>query len=151
MIRKRLASVDDPVIYDLIQKELLPHTQRFFPDMQLTRKELKKRLAYSDVYMYTRVDNGRTVAFMSIHEIPGQRMFIDMLAVEKGNQGHGIGRKLMKKAEAAAVRKGCKEIHLFVNEDNYAAISFYEKLGFQRVQYDGRRHIFIMLKATGLK
>ncbi len=51
-------------------------------------------------------------------------------------QGHGLGARLMAEANAQAAADGRRRLLLGVYSKNNAAISFYEKLGYQKV---GRR------------
>ncbi|MFM1896154.1 MAG: hypothetical protein RLZZ385_1228 [Pseudomonadota bacterium] len=53
------------------------------------------------------------------------------IAITARARGTGLGRKLMKKIEAAASEKGRLFMRLEVAKDNSAAINLYEKLGYQ--------------------
>jgi ribosomal protein S18 acetylase RimI-like enzyme len=48
-------------------------------------------------------------------------------------RGAGLGRRLMQEAETNARVRGCGRLLLGVYSGNGAAISFYEKLGYERV------------------
>jgi ribosomal protein S18 acetylase RimI-like enzyme len=48
-------------------------------------------------------------------------------------RGAGLGRRLMQEAETNARIRGCRRLLLGVYSSNRAAISFYERLGYERV------------------
>jgi len=58
------------------------------------------------------------------------------LSVKKDARGHGIGTKLIKKAEAFARERKSRRLELDVFAKNKNAIHLYEKLGFN---HEGRR------------
>lgn len=58
-------------------------------------------------------------------------MYIDELIVASSKQGQGIGTKLMEKAENIARENKLHKIYLDTG-DNWDAVKFYEKLGYQQ-------------------
>ncbi|MCC6492277.1 MAG: GNAT family N-acetyltransferase, partial [Pirellulales bacterium] len=48
-------------------------------------------------------------------------------------QGAGLGRALVERAKAAAIRRGGRRLLLGVYTGNQRAIDFYRRLGFQTV------------------
>lgn len=63
--------------------------------------------------------------------VPRRYAIVDNIVVKSGFQNHGIGRILMDKMQEWAIAKGATSIELNVYEFNKAAISFYERLGYQ--------------------
>jgi ribosomal protein S18 acetylase RimI-like enzyme len=61
----------------------------------------------------------------------GHRGWINYLAVEPGEQRHGLGRQIMAEAEARLRCLGCPKINLQVRSTNQAVIAFYERLGYK--------------------
>jgi ribosomal protein S18 acetylase RimI-like enzyme len=55
------------------------------------------------------------------------------ISVDEGHRGEGVGRTLMDEIADWARGKGVRDIELNVWEDNRQAISFYESLGFERL------------------
>ena len=55
-------------------------------------------------------------------------MYIDVIFVPEQLRRSGIGSKVMRRAEAEAIRRGCHSIWL--DTYNFQARSFYERLGF---------------------
>lgn len=54
-------------------------------------------------------------------------LYTQMLAVPESARGRGLGRELMRRAEAEALRRGCT--HAWV-DTQFGARGFYEKLGY---------------------
>ena len=52
------------------------------------------------------------------------------IAVADGERGHGVGELLLRTAEHAALRRGCRALRLEVRKDNTAAQRFYEQRGY---------------------
>jgi ribosomal protein S18 acetylase RimI-like enzyme len=67
----------------------------------------------------------------------GRRGYLYHLGVLPRYRRHGIGRRLVEEACRRLVALGCPKLNLSVKNDNYAAIRFYEALGFER------RHVFM--------
>ena len=61
------------------------------------------------------------------------RMFVDNVAVAPGQQGRGLGRRLMTFAEERAKEAGLSEIRLYTNEKMHENLTFYGKLGFGEI------------------
>jgi len=56
-------------------------------------------------------------------------LFVSAIFVAQRFRRHGIGRELMRRAEALALEQGCDAIYL--DTFDYQAPGFYEKLGFK--------------------
>lgn len=56
-------------------------------------------------------------------------MIVEMLLVPEGLRGHGLGTRLMRAAEAVAVRRGCKGVWLDTASE--AAEAFYRRIGYR--------------------
>jgi ribosomal protein S18 acetylase RimI-like enzyme len=71
----------------------------------------------------------------------GHRGWVYYLATKSDRRGMGVGRGLMKQAEEWLRDRGAPKIQLMVREDNRAACSFYEAIGYdvQPVVTIGRR------------
>ena len=58
-------------------------------------------------------------------------IFVENVAVQPANQGHGLGRRLMDFAEQLARSVALPEIRLYTNEVMTENIRFYASLGFE--------------------
>ena len=70
----------------------------------------------------------------------GHRGWVYYLAVEPDERGKGLGRDLMRAAEAWLDEHGIPKLQLMVRADNATVIHFYERLGYvdQQVAVLGR-------------
>ena len=78
-------------------------------------------------------------------------MLLDNVAVSPSAQGLGLGRALLKFAEAAAVDAGFRLIRLYTNEAMTENIALYTRIGYSethRVEEKGLRRVY-MTKALG--
>ncbi len=79
---------------------------------------------------------------------------ITNVSVSKNARRRGIGNALVEKAVEEAVKLGVKKIFLEVRKSNIAAISLYEKIGFEQIgvrkayYHDPTEDALLMLKNT---
>jgi ribosomal-protein-alanine acetyltransferase len=59
---------------------------------------------------------------------------LSSIAVKPGAAGKGLGKHLLRAAEAEAKAKGCERLRLEVRADNAAARKLYEKHGYRRLE-----------------
>lgn len=69
------------------------------------------------------------------------------LAVDRSEQGHGLGRALLKNALLRSVKAadliGCRAV--LVHAKDEAAVAFYRKFGFESSPID-ERHLYLLMK-----
>jgi ribosomal protein S18 acetylase RimI-like enzyme len=130
-ITRRFPPADDRRIYRLIVKELIPLAKH--PPQTINLRKLKKRLKEGATYA-ARNRKGALIGFIHLIE-RGGRMWIDLLAVDAGCQGRGIGSRLLERGERYARRKGYGELLVGVDRGNERGSRFYERHGFHVVQY----------------
>jgi ribosomal-protein-alanine N-acetyltransferase len=58
--------------------------------------------------------------------------YVTTLDVHPAHRRHGLARRLMESAEAAALTAALTTLRLHVSTENTAAIAFYEAIGFTR-------------------
>ncbi|WP_281889585.1 N-acetyltransferase [Paenibacillus sp. YYML68] len=145
MLRKRVPSKDDSVIFQLVEEELLPYARLTKPGLKLTRPELRKRLRRAETYV--EVTAGRQAAGFITLKLDRERVTVDLLAVHPRYQGKGIGKRMMQLAERKAQVKGLKEAALWVDEANGKARMFYERLGYRPAYYDRNLRCMLMVKS----
>jgi ribosomal protein S18 acetylase RimI-like enzyme len=69
--------------------------------------------------------------------------WLEDLYVAEEARGAGLGRALVSTALERARARGCRRIELDVNEDNAAALAFYEQLGFTTEPKPPGRTLFV--------
>ena len=72
--------------------------------------------------------------------------WLEDLYVEDAARGSGLGRALVNAAVERATARGCRRMELDVNEQNAAAIAFYESLGFTTEPKPPGRTLFVARK-----
>ena len=60
----------------------------------------------------------------------GHRGSVNYLAVDLDYQNNGIGRLMMRHAEAKLAAVGCPKVNLLVRTDNRDVLKFYKQLGY---------------------
>jgi ribosomal protein S18 acetylase RimI-like enzyme len=69
--------------------------------------------------------------------------WLEDLYVEEAARGAGLGRALVEAAIERAAARECRRIELDVNEQNTAALAFYERLGFTTEPKPPGRTLFV--------
>jgi ribosomal protein S18 acetylase RimI-like enzyme len=69
--------------------------------------------------------------------------WLEDLYVHENARRHGLGRALVEAAVERARERGCRRMELDVNEENTAAIAFYESLGFTTEPKPPGRTLFV--------
>jgi ribosomal protein S18 acetylase RimI-like enzyme len=96
---------------------------------------------YRDVVRTANVtvaERGADVVGLVVLRIRAEGFLVDNVAVDPAHQGRGIGRALLKHAEAEARRAGFDSIYLYTHELMTENLAFYARNGY--VEYDRRRH-----------
>jgi ribosomal protein S18 acetylase RimI-like enzyme len=68
-----------------------------------------------------------------MREVMRHRMEVGALYLQPAYRGTGAAEHLMQALESEARDRDAKQLELEVNSDNAAAISFYERLGYERM------------------
>ncbi|MEK8132117.1 GNAT family N-acetyltransferase [Paenibacillus filicis] len=144
MLRKRVPRRDDRVIYELVEKELLPFARETVPGLQVTRPELRKRLRGCTTYVEL-APGRQAVGFIALRT-DRERLTVELLAVHPRYQGHGLGKRFMRFAERKAQLLHLPEIVLWVDEGNERARGFYERLGYIPVHFDPAMRCYLLTK-----
>jgi ribosomal protein S18 acetylase RimI-like enzyme len=72
--------------------------------------------------------------------------WLEDLYVHDDARGTGLGRALVTAAAERAAARGCRRMELDVNEQNTAALAFYEQLGFTTEPKPPGRTLFLARK-----
>jgi len=136
----------------------LPSLRKCFVELQEAERELRpgmppgeeiadaylesmfRRGAEFDGIVLVAVEDGGVVGFVSIWtryrsqeagDDPAEHGFISDLVVLSSHRGRGIGRGLLRAAEARAREAGVRVLRLSVLKRNQAAVSLYADEGFE--------------------
>ena len=90
------------------------------------------------------IENGRvnvaesegTIVGVIVLAIDNEGFFLDNVAVDPSRRGEGLGKALLKLAEAEARHAGFDSIHLYTHEKMTENLAIYSRLGY--VGYDRR-------------
>lgn len=97
-----------------------------------TYEQLEHSLRLENVLCFVAKNDDKVLGFVLIEETPYDFDILEIV-VDKGLRGRGIGTQLMQKVMQFA-KQTCKEkATIEVAFDNVAAISFYEKFGFEKI------------------
>lgn len=94
------------------------------PHKDIQRKEAVR----SDLFLVA--TKGDVIVGSVMAGYDGHRGWIDYLAVAPAFRRQGIGRLLMRAAEARLLADGCPKVNLQIRTSNADAAAFYEALGY---------------------
>ncbi len=97
-------------------------------------QELEKKLARDpDLFLVAEAEG--LIVGSVVGGFDGRRGMIYHLAVAPGYRRRGLGQALMDEVEQRLRQKGCIRCYLMVTKDNPDAVPFYEKRGWQRMDF----------------
>lgn len=137
-----------------IEKASIEHLDRLceiemkcFETEAFTKQQIAYLLTDSDSVIFVSKVKGRIVGFiigktyMDKKPATGQILTID---VSPKHRRKGIGQRLLQEIEKTFKDKGVKTCCLEVRENNFVALSLYEKLGYRKIgrveNYYGNAH-----------
>ena len=133
--------VDFPILIDIWERSVRA-THNFLPDAEIDNlKPLILNEYFHFVLLHKYVQHGQIVGFIGTSNDT-----IEMLFINPDFRGKGVGRVLTNFAV-----KDLKIKKVDVNEQNFQAIGFYEKLGFTvigRSELDGQNKPYPILHLT---
>ena len=145
MIRYRRPKQDDPVIYKIIEKELVPHSNLPKAELEKIRKDLPSRMKQGVTLVAAPDYDASPVGFIHFM-IHGDLLYIDMIAINRNHQHKRYGKSLMAYAENFAGSRGCTRSKVMVDGGNTRAHQFYNRLGYQTLRYIEQTQCFELEK-----
>lgn len=91
---------------------------------------LLRRSGHGEILVATEDGHGVVGSVMVGHD--GHRGWVYYLAVDPARRRGGLGRRLMRAAEAWLSGHGIRKLELMIRSDNAAVADFYGRLGYQR-------------------
>ena len=99
---------------------------------QWSRNGISEELDNENAHFLAAVCDNRVLGYIGVHEVCGEA-YIDNIAVRSEYRQLGLGEKLLIAAQEGAFSRKCEFISLEVRKSNSAALSLYEKLGYEKV------------------
>jgi len=153
-IAVRQASLDDLTTLQKIGRETFYETfvdtnteedMRKYLEESFALEKLTEEIAQPNTRFFMATQNNEAIGYLKVNSSDAQTelkeadsLEIERIYVLKAFQGKKIGQILYSKAMEIAIDEGLKSIWLGVWEENYRALRFYEKNGFE--VFD--KHIF---------
>lgn len=138
---QKASEIDFPILIDIWERSVRA-THNFLPDAEIDNlKPLILNEYFHFVLLHKYVQHGQIVGFIGTSNDT-----IEMLFINPDFRGKGVGRVLTNFAV-----KDLKIKKVDVNEQNFQAIGFYEKLGFKvigRSELDGQNKPYPILHLT---
>lgn len=116
-----------------------------------SREELAGYIAFRSARTWVAEEKGSIVGFLVVNREPARVGHIITIDVLKGARRRGTGTRLMKVAEEWARKARLQVIYLETGEDNLTAQSFYERLGYRKLDkveryYSNGQAAWVMVK-----
>jgi len=99
-----------------------------------TPEEIQKKIIHDPGLFLVAEEDGQIIGTV-IGGYDGRRGLIYHLAVAASFCGGGIGSRLMDEVESRLRAKGCLRCYLLVTTDNEKAMRYYEKRGWERMEW----------------
>ena len=99
-----------------------------------TSEEIQKKLEH-DPDLFLVAEEGGQIIGTAIGGFDGRRGLLYHLAVAASFRRRGIGSRLMEEVETRMRAKGCLRCYLLVTTDNPVGMAYYEKHGWERMDY----------------
>lgn len=116
----------------LTDLDALFRLERYFPSDRLSRASLRHLLRRGHAQIWACGDDGVIVGnAIVLYRRGTDTARCYSLVVHPDHRRRGIARSLLQRAEAAAVKRGCRQMRLEVRPDNRAAIGFYRENGYE--------------------
>ena len=146
---RRAGSVDVPKIINCVESAYQHYISILGKSPGPMLENYAQVVQAHEVYVVGHDDQKFGVLVLKINRT---RVLLDNVAVSRGFQGQGAGKKLVEFAEARATELGYSEIELYTNELMKENILMYQKWGYEicrRVREKGYDRIY-MRKVFGV-
>jgi ribosomal protein S18 acetylase RimI-like enzyme len=128
----RTATVDDaPTLAGIINRAFI--VEAFFKIGDRTSPEDVAALMRAGGSFLIAEDDGRTIGCAFV-KTKGATGYFEMLSVDPGQQGMGLGRVLIDAAEACLRDRGCSHVEIEVVNLREELPAFYEKFGYRKTE-----------------
>ena len=127
--------------------KLVEIEEQCFSQEAFTKRQISYLLTDYNTIALVAKANGEIAGFIIAQiEIEGSRLYGHIITINTALsfRKKGIASKMLQEIETILKKKGIRECHLEVREDNYAALKLYLKNGYQQIgrldRYYGKTH-----------
>ena len=143
LLLRSAAVTDAPAVTVCVNKAFGHYVERI--GMKPAPMEMDFEREIRDHQVFVVEDAGRVVGSLVLG-ITEEGFLLDVIAVDPGWWGKGVGRLMLEHAEAEARRQGFDSIYLFTHEKMTENQALYKKIGY--VEYDrrlemGRKRVYM--------
>jgi GNAT superfamily N-acetyltransferase len=127
--RIRAATAEDtPLVTQIVEHAYRPYIPRIGKPPGPMLDDYAVRVAEGVVWV---IEEGDSVAGIIVPLPKPDHLLLDNVAVTPGQQGSGLGRRLLAFAEAEALRRGYREIRLYTHQTMIENQCLYSAIGYQ--------------------
>jgi len=142
----RQANITDINFLIALLKELFEIEEDFIFNEDKQRRGLELLLASDNDYIMVAEHGSEVIAMCTVLAIistaeGGYVGLIEDLVVQKAYACKGIGRKLLSAVELWAKEQGLTRLQLLADRNNQHALTFYDKMDWQKTQLIGLRKV----------
>lgn len=136
--------------FQTLYKCICDFDECFVPSISQIKKDKREfalKLSKNAITLILK-SKGEILGFLSayMNDMQTNTAFLSLIAVEKYCRKCGLGEQLLKAAEKEALTQNLKYFKLEVYEDNFPAIKFYKKHGFEIVDKLNNNSFYMIKK-----
>lgn len=117
------------------------YDQRYNDD-EFVKNLAKKYITYAEVLSIKRDSIVKGICVFYDNDKVNKTAFLSMLVISKDEQGHGLGKILMREMFRICQENGMGSICLEVANSNNIAATFYKKMGYSLTQIRERTSLY---------
>ncbi len=121
---------DEPAVRDLVRTAFAPYAARMGREPMPMHADHAAAIERAGVWV-AEVD-GAVVGVLEVEPRPGH-LYVDIVAAGTGWRGRGVGRSLLRRADAEARRRGLPELRLLTHETMTENVALYTRTGWTDV------------------
>lgn len=144
---ERVRQISEKTFYETFSEENTKEDMENYLKENFSYEKVKSEMKNEGSIFFIVESNGETAAYMKVNFDKAQTegghdntLEVQRIYVLNQYKGRRIGKELIEKAKEIAHDNGLKYIWLGVWENNFNAIKFYEKQGFEKFD----THIFVL-------
>jgi ribosomal protein S18 acetylase RimI-like enzyme len=142
---RRATAADVPRLSELVQAAYGPYVERLGGPPRPMIDDYAEVVRTREAIV---AERGGEIVGLVVLAVSDEGFYVDNVAVDPAQQGTGVGKALLERAEIEARAAGFDSIYLFTHERMVENLALYSRIGY--VEYDrrphGRAHIVYLRK-----